>query len=429
MRLHFFKRKELRDSTSTITTNETVNNETSSAISAIFGQLSAREKGLYLSSIFRAVSLISNAMATLPIIFYKVDKSGNKTAYKESMLYNILNLAPSKLMTSYQLIKNMVCDLLLDGNAYARIIRDNNNEIIEIRYISSKRVTLVKTRDNNNDIINVRYSIDNYNKLVEYDEMIHIINYPDTDGYLGVSTLEYAKRTSELCDFNESAAEGYFKNGGALAGIIKVAHNLLPKQKQEMKQAWGEAFQGSNANGVAILEGTQDYQTVQSTASDSQLLESRKFNVYEIARFFNVNPILLYSENGSYNSAEEASLSLLTDTLAPIIQKFEDEFCRKLIKDKDVNKYDIRFFTEDFLRQDNQNRADFYRTLFSLGVLSVNEIRAKLDMNKIEGGDEHYVQAQLVTLENSKNIGVSTVTAIDKQEEKQEDEPEPEVKA
>ena len=411
-----FSKSEKRNAETTVTI--TTEEQDSKAIGLIFGQSIVNNYSMNLSAVFRAVKLISDSLASLPIVVYKKEKNGTKAEAVAHPLFNLLGRKPNPLQTHFEFIKAMTKDMLLHGNAYAIIHRDSLNRVTSLEYVSAKDVSLLKRVGADNEIQSVGYNISGRRRVYEDYEMIHILNEIDDDGVTGISTLTYAARTLGLATYGEKAAENYFKTGGKLAGLIKVNTNLTDKQKSDIRNAWGEAFSGDNANGIAVLSGAQDYTPIQQNAADAQLLESRKFSIDEIARFFGISPILLYDmEKNTYNSAEAAHLSLLTDTLQPIITKFEAEFETKLFLTTEINKYSINFDVEEFLRTDNKSKAEYYRTLFAMGVLSINEIRAYLDLNEIEDGDLHYVQAQLVTLENSKNTAMSTATAVEKKGE------------
>ena len=375
----------------------------------IFGKYAmAGEKEMTLSAVFRAVSIISNSIASLPIFVYKTDADDNKVEWRDNTLYPLLLRKPNNLQTRYDFMKSMVKDMLLKGNAYAIIHRNDNNKVIKIEYVPAAKVTIQKiTKDG--AIEAVRYNISGRRRLYEDYEMIHIINEPDEDGVEGLSTIKYAVKSLNLANYAEAAAEGYFSNGGKLSGILKVDRPLNDKQKMDLKAEWKKSI---DANGICFLQGVENYTSIQQNSSDAQLLESRQFTVSEIARFFNVNPIMLYDlSHNNYNSSEAARLQLLTDTLQPIMFKIEAELETKLFLPSEIEEGSIKFDTEEFLRSDNKTKAEYYKTLWQIGGLSINEIRAYLDLNAIEDGDLHYVPANLVTLENSKNIGYNTATS------------------
>lgn len=389
----------------------------------IFGKYAiGNEREMTLSAVFRAVSLISNSLASLPIFTYKVDESDNKTDWKDHPLYNLLYRKPNPLQTRFDFIKSLVKDMLLRGNGYAIIHRNANNQVVRLEYIPASKVTIQKISDGEGGIADIKYNISGKKRLYENYEMIHIINEPDEDGVEGISTIKYAMKSLGLANYAEAAAEGYFSNGGKLSGILKVDRPLNDKQKADLKSEWKKSI---DANGICFLQGVETYTSIQQNSSDAQLLESRQYSVSEIARFFNVNPIMLYDlSHNNYNSSEAARLQLLTDTLQPIMFKIEAELETKLFLPSEIGKGTIKFDTDEFLRSDNKTKAEYYKVLWQIGALSINEIRSFLDLNDIEDGDIHYVPANLVTLENSKNIGYNTETSDRRHPERGDDDTE-----
>ena len=386
----------------------------------VFGKYGiGMSKEMTLSAVFRAVSLISNSIASLPIFVYKTDENDNKAEWRDNSLYPLLLRKPNPLQTRFDFMKSLVKDMLLHGNGYAIIHRNDNNKVYKLEYVPATKVNIQKVvRDGS--IEAVRYNIAGKRRLYEAYEMIHIINEPDEDGVEGLSTIKYAFKTMSIANYAEAAAEGYFSNGGKLTGIVKVDRPLNDKQKMELKSEWKKSL---DANGVAFLQGVENYTSIQQNSSDAQLLESRQFTVSEIARFFNVNPIMLYDlSHNNYNSSEAARLQLLTDTLQPIMFKIEAELVTKLFLPSEIEVGSIKFDTEEFLRSDNKTKAEYYKTLWQIGAISINEIRAYLDLNSIQDGDLHYVPANLVTLENSKNIGYNTSTSDRRHPEREDEE-------
>lgn len=140
--------------------------------------------------------------------------------------------------------------------------------------------------------------------------------------------------------------------------------------------------------------------------ADAQLLETRQFNVVDICRFFGVSPVKAFDlSKSSYSTVEATNLSFLTDTLSPLIEKIELEFERKLYKPSEKETIDVRFDTARLLRADKQSLANYYNSLFNIGVVSANDIRKELDMQAIEGGDTYFVQCNLSNIQTAaKNL-------------------------
>lgn len=427
MKLNFWKKDEKRNVNVVV---ETLGNTEASAaaLSLLFGNGITKYNSMSLSAVYRAVNLISESFSSLPCILYKLSKNDEPKEYETHPMYDLLYYKPTKLMTAFQWKKAMMEDLLLKGNAYSQIIRDDENRVVELRYIPAGRVTVNKIFNADNDVIDVQYGVSGKKRMLTSDEMIHVKGMcMDEDKVEGKSVLFYAQNALNLAKHNEDAANGYFTNGGRLSGIIKVQSALTQKQKTDMQDAWRRTFGTGGEGGIAVLSGAQDYQSVQMNASDAQLLESRQFEITTVARFFGISPILLYDlAHANYSSAEQAHLALLTDTLSYYINAFESEIENKCFLPYERKHIDVRFDTTSFLRMDQKTKAEFYRTLWNFGVVSINEVRAAFDMDPVEDGDNHYIQAQMVTLQNAKNLGAnkldSTLEPENNTEQNEKDE-------
>lgn len=306
-------------------------------------------------------------------------------------------------MTRFTFIKTLIVSTLLKGNGYAFIERDNLGNATALHYIPSDLVTIIPPKTLKD---NIAYSVTGLSNIIEACNMIRILNF-SYDGITGISTLAHAKNTLGLSADSEAHASGFFKGGANLAGILKVQSNLTSKQKSDLKNSWQTAFSPSTGqpNGVAVLEGNMEFQPITVNPTDAQLLETRQFNVIDICRFFGVSPVKAFDlSKSSYSTVEATNLSFLTDTLSPLLEKLELEFERKLYKPSEKESIDVRFDTSRLLRADKQSLASYYNTLFNIGVVSLNEIRKELDLAAVEGGDNHFIQVNMTTVQNATNL-------------------------
>lgn len=355
-------------------------------------------KALLLSTVYRCVEVISDSVAQLPLEPYKIDSEGFKIKFTSHPSYRLLNSEPNSRMSRFTFIKTLVVSTLLKGNGYAYIERDSEGNAVALHYIPSELVTIIKPKTLKD---NTAYSITGIGNVIEACNMIHILNF-SYDGVEGISTLTHAKNTLGLSADSEAHASGFFKGGANLAGILTVQSTLTSKQKNDLKSSWQSAFSPATGqpNGVAVLEGNMQFEPITVNPADSQLLETRQFNVIDICRFFGVSPVKAFDlSKSSYSTVEATNLSFLTDTLSPLLEKIELEFERKLYKPSEKESIDVRFDTARLLRADKQSLANYYNTLFNIGVVSSNDIRKELDMQRIEGGDTHFVQCNLSNIE------------------------------
>lgn len=377
--------------------------------SSVFGALTfgggstyTQEKSLKLSAVYCAVEMISNAIAQLPLQPYRVDDDGYKTLMKSHPLWHILDCQPNARMTRHTFIKTLVTSVLLKGNGYAFIERDESGKIVKgLHYIPSEYVTIVPPSRLDEPI---SYQVVGPNGNIPHTDMIHILNF-SYDGVIGISTLQHASICLGIAMDADSHAAGFFQGGANVGGILTADTALTDKQKRELKASWQQAFnrhQGGQSNGIAVLEAALKYQPITVDPKEAQLLESRQFSIPEIARFFCINPTKIFDlSHANYNTLEASNLSFLTDTLQPILNKFEQEFERKLFPVNEHKNVEIRFDVNALLRTDKNGLANYYRTLWNLGAMSSNEIRRAEGLGKIDNGDNYFVPVNLQTLDRA----------------------------
>ena len=312
-----------------------------------------------LSAVYRCVEVISDSVAQLPLEPYEIIEGGTRK-YTAHPSYYLLSKEPSPNMSRYTFMKSLVSSILLAGNGYAWIKRDGMGNASEILYIPPEYVTILIEKGNLPIPQGISYNIAGIGKIPPRD-MIHVIN-----------------RT----------------------GILTVDGPLSQKQGEEIKAKWNQSFGPvGTPNGVAVLPGNMRFSQVTVNPADAQLLETRQYSVVDICRFFGVSPVKCFDlSHSSYSTVEATQLAFLTDTLAPILEKIELEFERKLFREDEKFRIDVRFDTSALLRADMGSRATFMQSLFNMGALSANEVRADLGLPPIDGGDEHFVQVNLQTL-------------------------------
>ena len=339
-----------------------------------------------LSAVYRAVELISNSIATLPIKILISDESGNNEAEKHPLNYVFSDRNTDNLISKFTLFKLLVQSVLLRGNGFALISR-KGDRVNCLRYLEPNDVQIVFDKVRNT----LYYDVPLIKKRVEPQDMLHFVMF-SYDGIKGLSVLQNAARSLSIAHASENAAKGFFDNGMMINGILKVQGPVNQRQREDLRAAWNETYT-ANGSGIAILQGNMDYQTIQLSAKESQMLESRQFSVTDIARFFGVSPILLgdLSAKTNLNTFEALQNDFLVHTLQPYIVMIENELNRKLLKQSETN-LSITLETNEILRIDKTAQSNYYSTLISSGVLSINEVRKEIGYNGIgEDGDKHVI--------------------------------------
>ena len=328
-----------------------------------------------LSAVYAATNQISNAVAMLPINIVKYDFDEKQPI--EHPLWKILNVAPEKCYNHYNSFKMATESVIIQGNGYFYIVRDDNLNVLELRYINPDFVQPMPMLDGS-----VKYIVQGFPAAVESSDMIHLFAHCD-EMHNGISLLKYAYKVLNSASNAEDTADKFYKGGAGLNGIIKATATLTKEQKAQIRESWSEAF-STNGNGVAVLPQGLDYQPISVSPEDAQLLESRKFGIEEIARFFNISPIKLQVLGDvSYNSMESAELNFLYDTVAPYIQLFVEEFNRKLFKPSEVGKIGVMFDYTSALQTNRKDLAEYYRTLITNGIMTVDEVRGQMGLPKL----------------------------------------------
>lgn len=333
-----------------------------------------------LSSVFAAVELISNSVAELPIKV-KTNKDNQRSIINNHPIYNLFN---NSLLTKYMLIKMMITDMLLYGDGFAHIKRAADGTPVELVYCPHGTVSI----QYNEQRQTLYYTAPSIVKgRIEPINMLHILKN-SKNGVEGRGVLEYANKTIQLASYTEKAASDYFSSGCHVAGILSTTSpRLTEEQRNSIRTAWNQSH-GKNGTGMAVLEAGMSYQAVSSNSKDSQLLETRLFNIQDIARFFNINPVLLGDlSHSSYSTIEASLLEFVTHTLFPYITLVEEEFTRKLIKPSEKDLY-IDLDENFMLKSDKSSQASYLNTLVGGGIMTPNEAREQLGLNKIEGGDK-----------------------------------------
>ena len=354
-----------------------------------------------LSAVYRAVELISNSIATLPIKILISDESGKNEADKHPLNYVFSDRNTDNIISKFTLFKLLVQSVLLRGNGFALIER-NGDRVVTLRYLEPNDVQIVYDKVKNT----LYYDVPIIKKHVEPKDMLHFVMF-SYDGVKGLSVLQNAARSLSIAHSSENAAKGFFDNGMMINGILKVQGPVSKEQREDLRTAWNETYT-ANGSGIAVLQGNMDYQTIQLSNKESQMLESRQFSVTDIARFFGVSPVLLGDlTKTSYSTLEAVQNDFLVHTLQPYITMIENELNRKLLKKSESN-LSITLETNEILRTDKAAQSSYYSTLINSGVMTINEVRKELGYNGIgEDGDKNIIpfsDIQQNTINNNKNI-------------------------
>ena len=348
-----------------------------------FSGLRNQYSAMNISAVYRAVEIISDSIAMLPIKIRQLDADH----YNELDSHSLnLVLKNAGYLSKYTFIKLLIQSIMLRGNGFAYIERAGDGTVTGLRYLPSGDVQIHYNKEKKELYYTCNYVS---KKRIEPINMIHLLKNT-YDGVNGVSTLTYATRSINLSNNTENSANNFFTSGCNLAGILTVQGQLNDKQRDQIRSSWNQAYSNGGA-GLAVLQGNMDYKPIQLSAAESQMLESREFNITDIARFFGISPVLLGDlSHSSYSTIEATQNQFLLHTLNPYIVLVEEEFTRKLFKPSENNLV-IDLDETALLKTDKSALAGYYGALLDKGVLCVNEVRKELGYSPIEGGEKHMI--------------------------------------
>lgn len=352
-------------------------------------------QAMKLSAAYACTNLLSNSVALLPIKIVSYE-SGRKTVI-EHPLEKILNLSPNSKYNHYNFWKLLIESVILNGNGYAYIVRDEKLNVKSLELIDPSYVTPMPQEDGT-----VKYIVAGMGAAVDSANMIHL--YQHCDNMMnGISVIKYADMTLRSAFDTEVEANKFFKRGAGLLGVLKASSPLTDAQKTQIAQSWEKSVTRTAGGGVAILPQGLDFQSISISPEDAQLLESRQYDVISICRYFNVSPLKVFDySHMSYSSLEQVSLSYLQDSVLPYTQLIEDELNRKIFKPSETGKYFIDYDYTSLLQGDKKAEAEYYRTLLTNGILSPNEVREKLGYAPVNDDalNKQYLQLSYGTVDN-----------------------------
>lgn len=348
-----------------------------------------------IATVFRCVKLLSESVANLPLQYLKL-KDGIYGDAGNRRLNYLLNVQPDVAVNAFDFWRQVAQELLLDGNAY--IVPVYNIVTMELdRLALCERGTV--THDTINDTYNVTDLRTGISGLYAENEIIHIKGLTLQNAKRGVSVLTHARLTLGIAATGDQETQNRFANGGNVRGIVSNDSSVRgfgEYQDQQLKNTatdLNERF--SNGERIVNLPGQVDFKQISLSSTDMQFLESRKFTVREICRFFGVHPSFVFDDtSNNYKSAEQANVAFLSHTLNPLLRNIEVELLRKLIAPALAHKYKFQFDRRDLHACDMDGLMKYRTSLLQTGT-TVNEVRAMNNLPPVEGGDVVLISANL----------------------------------
>lgn len=360
---------------------------------------------MQMTAVYSCVRILAEAVAGLPLHLYRYKEDGGKERAIDNNLYHLLHDEPNKEMSSFIFRETLMTHLLLWGNAYAQIIRNGKGEVVALYPLMPNKMQV--DRDENGELyyIYTRSSdeaktMDGVTVYLTPRDVLHIPGL-GFDGLVGYSPIAMAKNAIGLAIATEEYGAKFFANGAAPSGVLE--HPGTIKDPSRLRENWNSTFGGSaNSGKVAVLEEGMKYTPISISPEQAQFLETRKFQIDEIARIFRVPPHMVGDlEKSSFSNIEQQSLEFVKYTLDPWVIRWEQSLSRALLNEDEKRKYFFKFNLEGLLRGDYESRMSGYAVARQNGWMSANDIRELENMDKIpaeDGGDLYLINGNMLPL-------------------------------
>ena len=372
------------------------------------GKRVTEQTAMQMTAVYSCVRILSEAVAGLPLHLYKYNDKGGKEKAIDHPLYRLLHDEPNPEMTSFIFRETLMTHLLLWGNAYSQIIRNGKGEIVALYPLMPNKM---KVDRDEKGVLYYEYthSTDEADtmknttvRLSSYD-VLHIPGL-GFDGLVGYSPIAMAKNAIGMAIACEEYGAKFFANGAAPSGVLE--HPGVIKDPQRVRDSWQSTYGGTaNAHRVAVLEEGMKYTPISISPEQAQFLETRKFQINEIARIFRVPPHMVGDlEKSSFSNIEQQSLEFVKYTLDPWVIRWEQALSRALFTEEEKTSMFIKFNLEGLLRGDYVSRMNGYATARQNGWMSANDIRELENLDLIpdeQGGNLYLINGSMLPLKNA----------------------------
>ena len=363
----------------------------------VSGEAINGDTAMRIVTVYACIRVLSGAIASLPLVLKERTANGALNAENNPLFY-ILGTEPNPEMDRHRFWQAIVTGLLITGNAYCQIVRNNAGQIVEFYpliptitepFRPTQPLLLPGGSRIEAGVLAFRtqqgQASGNW-KVLPASDVCHFA-LMSADGVLGMNPIHQARESLGLARASEKAGARLFGNGARPGGILLAPEDISPEQKEQAKKSWQANHGGSNQGGTAVLSGDWKYQQLTLSPEDAQFFQVRQMQRSEICALYGVPPHFVGDTTRlSNNNAEQSSLGFVTDTLRPILSILEGELNRKLMPKvgRKAGAYFAAFDLSERLRGDFATQMKGYAIGKQWGWYSTNDIRRKLGENTIE---------------------------------------------
>lgn len=368
------------------------------------GKSVTERSAMQMTAVYACVRILSEAIAGLPLHLYRYTDFGGKEKAVDHPLYLLMHDEPNPEMSSFVFRETLMTHLLLWGNAYSQIIRNGKGGIVALYPLMPNKMTV--DRNEIGHIVYKYYRGDD--EAIKSEETVVLTPYDvlhipglGFDGLVGYSPIAMSKNAIGMAIACEEFGAKFFSNGAAPGGVLE--HPGTIKDPQRLKESWQQSFGGSrNSHKIAVLEEGMKFTPISISPNEAQFLETRKFQINEIARIFRVPPHMVGDlEKSSFSNIEQQSLEFVKYTLDPWVIRWEQSMYRALLSHDEKSQYFFKFNVDGLLRGDYQSRMNGHAVGRQNGWMSANDIRELENLDRIsaeDGGDLYLINGNMMKL-------------------------------
>jgi HK97 family phage portal protein len=357
-----------------------------------YGSLSGKvspQTAVEVTAVMCAVKVLSEGIAQMPVRIAKETFQGEKVTRETARLHwahSLLSKEPNDFQTGFEFREYVITAAILDkGFLGIKNVDASTNRVIEILPLPMGTWSVERNSDSWQHYFRVSYA--NGTQGLFSPSQVVYLRGPSLDGWRSLPALMSARAAIGLSRSLERQQERLAGNGGKPSGILSFDETLKPEARENLRELWQSKFGPDGEGGIAVLDRTANFQSMTMTSVDAQYIETRKFQIEEIARAFRVQPIMLMhsDKSATFASAEQFFRMHVIHTLGPWIRRFEEVFNRDLLGNSQTYRVDLD--ERALLRGDFKDQAEYYTKALGAGGqpgwMTVNEIRAERDMNAI----------------------------------------------
>ena len=340
-----------------------------------------------VSAIYASIRIISETVAQIPLIVYRRMPNGGKERATNHPLFDLLHSQPNPWQSSFEWREMMTGHLALRGNAYNEIIPGPRGAVDQLIPLNPDRIKIEQLETGR--LVYEFTPVNGPKRRLNQDDVFHIRGL-SSDGIMGISPISLMRESIGLALATEKYGAGLFTSDGAIRGILKHPGQLGPEGRKNLKKS----FSKDAAGGTALLEEGLSWEKIGMTAEDAQFLMTRKFQINEFARWFNLPPHLLRDlDKATFSNIEQQAIDYVLYSMMPHFRRWEQAITRDLILAPQT--FFAEFLIEGLLRGDTKSRYEAYASGISNGWMTRNEARIKENLNPLPGLDVPLAQMNM----------------------------------